>query len=60
MAAGERVAQARELLEETTLSVESIARHRGSGSATNFRNQFRSIVGLPPGGYRSRFHSGAV
>ncbi|RWX74897.1 transcriptional regulator FtrA [Neorhizobium lilium] len=57
---GERVAQARELLEETTLSVASIARHTGFGSATNFRNQFRAIVGLPPAAYRSRFHGGAV
>lgn len=56
----ERVAQARELLEETTLSVESIARHTGFGSATNFRNQFRTIMGVPPAAYRSRFHSDAV
>jgi AraC family transcriptional activator FtrA len=51
----ERIAQAREFLEETSLSVEEIARVAGFGTATNFRHHFRSVVGLAPSAYRSRF-----
>lgn len=48
----ERIAHARDLLEETTLSVEEIAKHSGFGTATNFRQLFRAAVGLPPANYR--------
>lgn len=54
----ERLARARELLEETALSVSAIAAHTGLGTATNFRNHFRTDVGLSPIAYRSRFHAG--
>jgi len=53
----ERLAQARELLEETSLSVSMIAAHIGLGSATNFRHHFHASVGLSPTAYRSRFRS---
>lgn len=53
----ERIARARELLEETTLSVSAIAAYSGLGTATNFRNHFRSNVGLSPSAYRSRFQA---
>ncbi len=52
----QRVSYARDLLEETTLSVEQIADRAGFGTATNFRKHFRSVTGLPPVAYRSRFH----
>jgi len=51
----ERLARARELLEETSLPVSVIATQIGLGSATNFRHHFRAGVGLPPAAYRSRF-----
>lgn len=53
----ERVAHARDLLEETTLSIEEIAVHTGFGTSTNFRQHFRTAVGLPPASYRSRFRT---
>jgi len=52
----QRVSYARDLLEETALSVEEIAIRAGFGTATNFRQHFRSATGLPPASYRSRFH----
>lgn len=52
----QRIAFARELLEETTLSVEDIAARAGFGTGTNFRQHFRSATGLPPTTYRARFH----
>ncbi|MFS8047808.1 transcriptional regulator FtrA [Rhizobium sp. BR 314] len=54
----ERIAYARELLEETTLSVETVAARSGFGTTTNFRQHFRAVVGLPPTSYRSRFNIG--
>lgn len=51
----ERLARARELLEETALSVSAIATYTGLGTATNFRNHFRANAGLSPTAYRSRF-----
>lgn len=54
----ERLAHARDMLEETKLSIEAIAAMAGFGSATNFRQHFRAAVGLPPAAYRSRFHAG--
>lgn len=55
----QRVHYARDLLEETTLSVEEIAMRAGFGTATNFRQHFRVATGLPPATYRSRFHRDA-
>ena len=54
---GERIAHARDLLEETTLSVDAIAAHAGFGTASNFRQHFRAAVGLSPSSYRRRFAS---
>ncbi|WP_349960254.1 transcriptional regulator FtrA [Rhizobium sp. ZPR3] len=53
----ERLARARELLEETSLPISVIAMHVGLGSAANFRHHFRASVGLSPTAYRSRFRS---
>ncbi|MEP9348252.1 transcriptional regulator FtrA [Xanthobacter sp. KR7-225] len=50
-----RLAYARDMLEETNLSIEDIATRSGFGTATNFRQHFRASVGLSPGTYRVRF-----
>ncbi|TWC76463.1 AraC family transcriptional regulator with amidase-like domain [Rhizobium sp. SJZ105] len=52
----QRIAFARDLLEETTLSVNDIAARSGFGTGTNFRQHFRAATGLPPTTYRTRFH----
>lgn len=51
----QRIAYARDLLEETTLCVDEIAQRTGFGTPTNFRQHFRTATGLPPASYRSRF-----
>lgn len=55
----ERIARARELLEDTNLSVEIIAQQVGFGAATTLRNHFRRMVGLSPSSYRLQFEAGA-
>ncbi|RVU21694.1 transcriptional regulator FtrA [Methylobacterium oryzihabitans] len=55
----ERVRQARELLEETSLSIEAVARATGFGEAVNLRKHFRRAVGLSPRAYRVRFDATA-
>jgi AraC family transcriptional activator FtrA len=52
---GERLARARELLEESTLSVDEIASAVGFGAAATLRNHFRTRLGTSPGYYRERF-----
>ncbi len=51
----ERLAVARELLEETTLPVEAVARQAGFGAAAALRQQLRRATGLSPAAYRARF-----
>jgi len=50
-----RVARARELLELTTDTVETVAATIGYEDAGGFRRTFKRIVGLSPGEYRRRF-----
>lgn len=50
-----RVDRARELLEETDLSVDEIAATVGLGTATNLRRRFRSVLGTTPTDYRKTF-----
>lgn len=52
----QRIAYARDLLEETALSIDNIAARSGFGTGTNFRQHFRAATGLPPTTYRTRFH----
>lgn len=52
-----RVAAARLKLETTQLSVEQVASSVGYSDTPAFARVFKSIVGLPPGGYRKRFGS---
>lgn len=53
----ERVARARELLETTDASVESIAAQTGFGTAQSLRIQFAKITRTSPRGYRQAFSS---
>ena len=50
-----RVDAARELLENTTLSIDHIAEHCGLGTPTTLRHHFRKKVGLSPTQYRKGF-----
>ncbi len=54
----ERLARARELLENSELGHESIAELCGYRSVESFRVAFRGNVGLPPSVYRERFGRG--
>ena len=51
----ERLAEARTMLEETTHSVDEIARLVGFGSAPVLRSHFRERVGVTPTAYRRSF-----
>jgi AraC family transcriptional regulator, transcriptional activator FtrA len=51
----ERIERAKELLETTRLSAESIAARVGLGSAESLRHHFRRRVGTTPQRYRQRF-----
>ncbi|MCQ4162659.1 transcriptional regulator FtrA [Roseomonas sp. GC11] len=51
----ERVARARELLEATTLPVETVAEVAGFGSAAALRQQMKAALGSSPAAYRARF-----
>ncbi|MEO3795825.1 helix-turn-helix domain-containing protein [Nonomuraea sp. B10E15] len=51
----QRVAAARTLLEETELSVETIAARVGLSSATNLRRRFHTLVRTTPAAYRRSF-----
>ena len=50
-----RVDRARELLEESELSVDAIATTVGLGTATNLRRYFRRVLGTTPSEYRRVF-----
>ena len=52
---GVRVRHAQQLLETTDLGVETIGYRVGFGSAANFRDQFRHLVGVSPRRYRETF-----
>jgi AraC family transcriptional activator FtrA len=53
----QRVLQARTLLEESDLSVESVANRSGFGTAALLRHHFRRVVGVAPQDYRRTFSS---
>ena len=49
-----RVGYARQLLEETTLSVEEVARDAGFGSAALLRHHFTKCTGISPTAFRTQ------
>jgi AraC family transcriptional regulator, transcriptional activator FtrA len=51
----QRVLHARQLLEDTSMSVEEVADESGFGSAALLRHHFNKIVGVPPKDYRRTF-----
>jgi len=51
----QRVLHAQHLLEDTSLSIEEIARSTGLGTAALLRHHFRRIVGVTPKDYRWNF-----
>ena len=53
----ERLRRARQLLEETTETVDRIADRCGFGSATNLRHHFGRELGITPTSYRKQFRS---
>ena len=53
----QRVLHARSLLEQTDLSIESVATRSGFGTATLLRHHFRRVVGVAPQDYRRTFSS---
>ena len=55
----QRLARARELLEESELSIEEIAAAVGYATATSLRNHLTVEVGLLPAAYRRSFHRSA-
>jgi AraC family transcriptional activator FtrA len=54
-----RLDRARELLESSSHSIDSIAGQTGLGSATNFRHHFRRRFGTSPTAYRHQFAGAA-
>ena len=51
----QRVLRARQLLEETSLSVEDVAQRCGFGTAALLRHHFNAVVGVSPKDYRRSF-----
>lgn len=55
----ERVARARELLEDALLPIEDVAAACGFGTAATMRHHFRAALGVSPAAYRNRFRVAA-
>jgi transcriptional regulator GlxA family with amidase domain len=55
-----RIDRARELLEQTDLSITQVADAAGLRSDTNLRRHFRELVGTTPTAYREAFREGGV
>lgn len=55
----QRVQRARELLENTDLTIERIAHDTGFGTATSLRNQLAAELGVSPSAYRATFRVGS-
>ncbi|MDV8023415.1 GlxA family transcriptional regulator [Rhodococcus sp. IEGM 1330] len=54
----QRIQRARELLENTDLTIERIAHDTGFGTATSLRNQLAAELGVSPSAYRATFRVG--
>lgn len=57
---GERVREARRLLEASDLSIEEVASRCGFGSAPSLREHFRRATATTPTAYRRAFRTGAT
>ena len=55
----QRLAQAKDLLERSTLAIEQVAARSGLGTATTMRHHFRKRIGVSPAEYRKRFSQAA-
>jgi transcriptional regulator GlxA family with amidase domain len=53
----QRVLRARQLLEETTLGIDTIAATCGFGGGARMRHHFHRIVGVTPADYRRTFQA---
>jgi len=53
----QRLDYARQLLEDTDLTVDQIAARTGLGTGTNLRQQLRESTGVSPTAYRRTFRS---
>ncbi|HEX5116788.1 MAG TPA: helix-turn-helix domain-containing protein [Pseudonocardiaceae bacterium] len=51
----QRLDRARELLEDTDLPVDGVARHAGFGTAVSLRQHLDAALGVTPSGYRATF-----
>ncbi|WP_280347949.1 helix-turn-helix domain-containing protein, partial [Nocardia neocaledoniensis] len=56
--AGQRLLRARQLLEQSTLSVDQIADQAGFGTGAALRQHFSRSLGTSPSAYRATFHGG--
>ncbi|GAA2030319.1 helix-turn-helix domain-containing protein [Catenulispora yoronensis] len=56
----QRIAEARVLLEETSMPIEAIAVRVGLHSIVNMRRRFQALVGTTPGAYRRTFRQSEV
>ncbi len=54
-----RVDRARELLEESDLSIDAIATRTGFGTATSMRQHMNEALGVSPSAYRRTFKAPA-
>ena len=55
----QRIERARQLLEETGLSVDQVAQRAGFGSAATLRMHFQTALGVSPSAYRRTFRADA-
>mgnify|MGYP005991597189 CR=1 FL=1 len=55
----QRVQRARELLENTDMTIERIAHDTGFGTATSLRHQLAAELGVSPSAYRATFRVGS-
>jgi len=53
----QRVALARQLLENSDLSIDHVAHRAGFGSANSLRQHLRAAIGTSPAAYRRTFHT---
>ncbi|WP_285729507.1 helix-turn-helix domain-containing protein [Nocardiopsis sp. ATB16-24] len=53
----QRIERARDLLENSDLSIDQVARHAGFGTGAALRQHMSAMLGVPPSAYRTTFRS---